>query len=520
MQYVRQNVQTAGLKNSGRKFLIGAVVLTIGAFLSKFLGAFYRFPLTNILLSNGMGIYQMIYPLYSLLLVVSSSGIPVALGVLIAENLEKKRFNYVKKIEKFSLLFVFFIGLILSLIVYFFSGTIASLQGNELGKLGYMALAPSILFVSLISGIRGVFQGRENMLPTALSQVCEQVVKIILGLILAGKFVSFGVEYAVMGALLAVTISEAVSLVFLLFFFKWRRKSKREIENVDEYKDDEKITAKSVLKDLVKIALPITITSAVLPLSLFFDSVVIINLLKTIMPIDSATSIYGVFSGVVMTIINLPVVVSTSLSTSLVPTLSKAISSGNKKAQEKIFKASKNIILWVCIPCILFFIVAGYNIVDLVFSSSLVNEEVLLASKLLAFLSVITILLSFMQFYSSVVQCYKKPLKCAFNLILGVVIKTIIIILTTKFFGIYSVCVGYIIGYFITFILDYLEVKKHIMSPFTDEFLKIVLSTFNAVTLFFILKNINISFIFIVLLCVLFYLLHMLIFEAFKNFSF
>lgn len=512
MQNVCENASTRRLKGGNKKLLIGALVLTIGAFVSKFLGAFYRFPLTNILSSNGMGIYQMIYPLYSLLLVLSSSGIPVALGVIIAEGLERKQFAYVRKVEKVSLAFVVIVGFFLSLCVYLFSGALSSLQGNELGRLGYMALAPSILFVSVISGIRGIFQGRQNMVPTALSQICEQVVKIVFGIILAKLFIDKGIEYAVMGALLAVTISELVSLVFLLILFK---KRKREIFIISE--KESFVSNGQVIKDLIKIALPITITSAVLPLSLFFDSVVIINLLKTTMSIESATSLYGVFSGVVMTLINLPVVVSTSMSTSLIPTLTKAICMKDIKEQKSVVATCKEIVLWVSIPCMIFFIVAGLNIIELVFSSSLLNSEILLASKLLAFQSVTTILLSFLQLYSSVLQCYKEAIKGAFILICGVIIKTIFIIFLTKSFGIYSVCAGYVFGYLFSFALYFIEARKFVKTNVSGEIIKVVMSTINAVLLFFILKNVNFSFILTCFACIVLYLVHMFIFDVFKK---
>ena len=111
-------------------------------------------------------------------------------------------------------------------------------------------------------------------------------------------------------------------------------------------------------------------------------------------------------------------------------------------------------------------------------------------------------------------------MRCAFNLVLGVLIKTVLIILTTRFLGVYAVCVGYILGYLLTTILDYIEVRKVVKVGVGQEIIKIGLSTINAVLLFFILKNLAFSFIFIVFLVVLFYLVHMFIFEAFKNLSF
>ncbi len=504
---------TEFIKTQKNKFISGAIILSIGAFLSKFLGAFYRFPLTNIITSNGMGIYQLIYPLYSLLLVLSSSGIPVALGKLIAENIELGRINYVRKLEKSTFIIVLIIGLVFSAIIMLLSSQIAILQGNISCKLGYLALAPSILLVSAISVIRGIFQGRQNMLPTALSQIVEQVVKIILGLVLSAYFLQYGVQYAVMGALLAVTLSEVAALIFLIIVKRISITKKQVATRID----NEVVSSKEVVCTLFKIALPITICAAVLPISLFIDSAIIVNLLKAgNMSVDSATSLYGIFAGVVMTLINLPVVISTSLSVSLVPNLSVAVASKDTKKQNKICLIARDVVLWVTLPCCAFFALFPNQIISLLFNES-IGDSILVAGNLLLYVSPVVILLSLIQIFSSVLQCYKKVVLPAINLIIGVGIKTAIIVMLMLFtnLGIYSVVIGYLVGYLFALIFDYISLNKLIKLPIFKESVAILLSVLNVCLIMVILQTISqVSFLFSAVICVFVYVIHIYMFKG------
>ena len=211
----------------------GTIILTIAGFLCKFLGAFSKVPLTNILTSKGVGIYQLIFPLYSLLLLLSSSGIPIAISKIISEN---NNFDYGKKVVKYALKLMFVISSILTLLIIILSGFISNIQGNPQVKICYIIIAPSIIFVSLISVYRGYFQGNQNFKPTAICQIVEQVVKI--------------------------------SLIYLYFRYK---KNFLKNSNLTQEID---VNRAEIGKIILKTALPITITSIIMPMLSLLDSII------------------------------------------------------------------------------------------------------------------------------------------------------------------------------------------------------------------------------------------------------
>ena len=164
------------------KLLYGALTISIGAFIAKVLGAFYRIPLTNIIGVESLGLYQMIFPLYCVLLTISSTGIPNSLAKLIAEG------NNPKSVLSTSLKIFTLLGGLGSIFMLVLGYPIAFLQGDFRAGLGYILLSPSVIIVSVLSCFRGYFQGQSNMKPTAISQVVEQFVKLCFGLILGYAF--------------------------------------------------------------------------------------------------------------------------------------------------------------------------------------------------------------------------------------------------------------------------------------------------------------------------------------------
>ncbi|HBK02274.1 MAG TPA: polysaccharide biosynthesis protein, partial [Clostridiales bacterium] len=178
-------------------------VLSLAGIVAKVIGAAYRVPLAALLKSEGLGIYQLVFPLYCVLLTFSSTGVPSGISKLVADGAEGECLK-----RKAFLLFGFF-GLVGSLTMFSFAGRIARAQGEENAAWAYRALSPSVALVSIISVVRGIFQGEQNMVPTAVSQVVEQVVKAAASLafgFLFGKTVAEKAAFATLG----VTLSEAV----------------------------------------------------------------------------------------------------------------------------------------------------------------------------------------------------------------------------------------------------------------------------------------------------------------------
>ena len=198
----------------------GAFCLGVGTFIAKLIGAIYRIPLTNLIGGYGLGLYQMVFPVYTLLLDFSSAGVPNALSKIISGQKYHKEYhayNYLKtSIKVLSIL-----GIIFSSVMFLGGKFFANFQGDDKAFLGYVFLSPAIFFVCIISSFRGYFQGLLNMKPTAISQVLEQVIKLVVGLLFAYIFIN-KVIYQVAGITFAITLSEIVATLFLYFVYKKR----------------------------------------------------------------------------------------------------------------------------------------------------------------------------------------------------------------------------------------------------------------------------------------------------------
>lgn len=305
-------------RSAAQSYLAGAAIISLGGFISKLLGALYRIPLTNILGGEGMGIYQMVYPLYCILLTVSASGIPTGIARLISSG----RAGAEKR--AFSLYGV--IGLFGAVLMYLLARPLAAVQNEPAITLCAQLLSPSVFFVSVLSVVRGYFQGRGNMIPTAVTEVSEQVIKVAAGCALSYIFRK-NLPLAVASTLFAVTLSEIVAtLAAVVWYLKRRGRSPLYREKQAEY------------GDILKYTVPLTLTAIALPLSQLVESIVAVRLLRA--TTGDATALYGVFSGCAITIINLPVSVTYGLAASVVPQVSPLAERGDMHgAKKKVLRA-------------------------------------------------------------------------------------------------------------------------------------------------------------------------------------
>lgn len=292
-----------------QSYLKGAVIISVGGFLSKLLGAVYRIPLVAFLGGEGMGIYQMVYPLYCILLTVSASGIPTGIARLISSGgnsgAERKAFYLYGGI-----------GLIGSLLMFVFSAPLAAAQGEAEVALCCRLLSPSVFFVAIISVVRGYFQGKGNMYPTAFTEVAEQAVKVGAGIALAGLFRG-NIARATAAAVLAVTISEVITCCFAAALYLGERSKVKPLFR------KEQVSAKSIFAYTV----PLTFTAIALPAGQLAESIAVVNILRG--SVDNATALYGIFSGCAVTIINLPVSVTYGLAAASVPNISPLAERGD-----------------------------------------------------------------------------------------------------------------------------------------------------------------------------------------------
>lgn len=358
------------IKNS---LLKGVFALSIGGIVTKLIGVLYRIPLTNLLGAKGIGLYQMVFPLYSILLTFSSTGVPNGIAKLIAEGGEKGQ------VLKSSVKIFFIISLIFSFLMATFCFKIAKVQGDKGAWLGYLLISPSVVIVSIISCYRGYFQGQINMKPTAVSQVVEQAVKLVFGLIFVYVFRK-NVVMAVGGATLAVTISELVALLYLFILAKKDGGGIKINQNYFPY------------KSIIKVVVPMMAVTLIMPLIRFVDSFLILNVLSKYL--ENATSLYGIYSGVVESIVSLPIAVLYSLAVTSVPIVSKLKKNGENYTK----KILKIVLLTFILGVILGALLCLFSplIIKILFNNLSENNK-LIAVNMLKLSSLSVVFLSTMQ---------------------------------------------------------------------------------------------------------------------------
>lgn len=440
-----------------KRIASGASVLLIGSIVAKMLGALYRIPLTNILGAQGMGMYQLVFPVYALFMVLATAGVPTALSRTVAEK--RAMGEDTKKYLKIAMPALVVSGLIFASIMAAMSRFLASKQGNAETYPGFLIIAPSIVLVCVISGFRGWFQGEMYMLPTALSNVVEQAVKLSVGLGVSFALAKRGVLYAVCGALFGVTASEVATVIYMLATYLVRLKKERKREVLpriankvgaeDEHKNNiyndiseetaskqkHKIS-KAELKGLFHVALPIAAVAILMPIASFFDSVIIVNMLKAFgLEKSVATAQYGILSGPVNSLINMPVVAIMSLAVAIVPSVSA--SRVTKDIDGVMIKSSLCVRLayLLGIPFAFFLAVFSKNIIGLIYPD-LSSQDMQVAVNVLLISSANVVFLSVMQIYVSLLQALDKTKYAVVSLVAAIIVKIVSDVLLTKYIGI------------------------------------------------------------------------------------
>ncbi len=397
------------LKSKANGLIKGAFIVTLGGLITKFLGAVYRIPLTNLLGARGIGIYQMVFPLYSLLLTVSSTGVPSGISKIIAggENPES--------VLKSSLLIFAPIGFLSSIFMGIFSKNLAILQGDISAKWAYFLISPSVFLVSIICCFRGYFQGFLNMKPTAISQVLEQFFKLVIGLVLVVIFNKKIVLSASLAAL-AVTLSELFTCLYFIVYKRVKYGGFYPFKN-----------AKFIGFSLFKKVFPVMISTLILPLYKAIEGFFIINLLNVYL--ENATELYGLYSGAVESLISLPVSLCYGISITSIPIISALKSKGENYKE----KSRESIALTFVISLVLgvgFYLFSPLAVKVLYSKLSTANQALIV--KMLKVSSLSVVLLPLMQTLNGVLIGVGKPYACGISMFVACSTKLLLSIALLK----------------------------------------------------------------------------------------
>lgn len=367
MQKKRKKIKQEG-------FMQGILALIFSQVLIKLLGLVYKLYLTN---KRGFGdegnaIYSSGFQIYALLLTLSSIGVPNAVAKLVSERTSIGDNRGAHKIFKIAFITFGFIGFTGTLILFFMANYIANswLQIPE-AELTLIALSPSIFFVSVISVIRGYFNGRQTMEATANSQTIEQLFKTIFTVVLV-EIVAIvsGVDTRLMaaGANFATTLATMGSFVYLYKYYKVRKQDiAYEVKSSINYRNNSAI---SILKNILLVAIPMSLSSILTSINKNVDSVTVVRGLKKFLSEQDAKIQYGILSGKVDTLVTLPLSFNIAFATALVPALSASLAKKDFETGRKRISFSLLVTMLIGLPCTIGMILFAKPILELLFPNA------------------------------------------------------------------------------------------------------------------------------------------------------
>lgn len=327
-------MHTAHKVNIVRKntFIQGALILTIAGILVKFIGAFSRIYLSRLLGGEGIGLYQMAYPIYLLCLAVSSAGLPVAISIMVAEKNAVHDYLGGQRVFRISMLALTATGLFFSALLFF--------GAQWLIDVGYItdpraywslkALSPAIFCATILATLRGYFQGLQSMTPTAISQIVEQLFRVVIMIALAVVLLPYGLEYGAAGATFGAAPGAFIGILVLIYFYYKNRTWRKEMREAR----DRSIVPDStwtIIKRLLVLAVPVSLANIMLPIVSNIDlAIVPKRLLVAGFSVEESTTLFGYLTGMATALVNMPTIMTASLAASLVPVISEAVARSNR----------------------------------------------------------------------------------------------------------------------------------------------------------------------------------------------
>ena len=307
------------------RFLKGALILTVAGLLVKVIGSVNRILLSRLLGGEGIGLYQMAYPIYLLMLSVCSAGVPVAVSIIVAEKVAKNDYAQAHRIFKVTLGLMAAFGLFFALLLYGTAGLLVNSGWIRDSRAYYalVVLTPAVFFSSILASFRGYFQGYQMMTPPAVSQILEQLVRVTVMIGLAYFLLPRGLEYAAAGAAFGAVPGGLTGLLVLTWFFRkarkeWKHKIEKQTATVAE-------SVGSIAKRLVLLAIPVSCANLLIPVTSSIDMLLVPNGLgRAGFGVEAATTLFGYLTGMAQPLLMMAIIPTMSLAASLVPAVSEA----------------------------------------------------------------------------------------------------------------------------------------------------------------------------------------------------
>lgn len=487
--------------NKGKVFFQGALVLGIANLIVKIIGAGFKIPLINLIHDTGMGYFNIAYQIYTFMFIIATAGFPIAISKMVAESMARNDERNAKRIFHTAFSFLALIGLLGTAILLVFGRQLADLLNMEDAALGIQVIAPAVFFVAMACAYRGYFQGRQDMMPTALSEVIEATGKMVIGLLAAVFIMNLTIDdslqqavdwaakavqsqhvqtvYASAGAILGVSIGTLVSFLLLtgLYFFR-KRKIAPTLTAQQSLRPHS-----TILKELILIAIPITIGASVSSLTTLIDMGTISRRLVVRPEVferyafmfsegtsfyqsaleegwdaaeiltQKAATLYGMYTGKALTMFNLPLTLVVGIGMSVVPAISSSLVQGRQTTARNITESAVRLASLFAAPCALGMAVLSKEVLYLLFSDY--N-----AHSVLTILSIAIIPVALVSVSNSILQAYGKVYYPVINMVIGGLVKVVFNFFLIPYLGIDGAPMGTLLCYLIIAVLNFIGIVR------------------------------------------------------------
>lgn len=417
----KEKIATKKKTMSENKFLTGVVILTLSNLLVKVAGLLFKVPMNYIVGDTGMGYYNSAYSIYTLFYMLSTSGLPVAISVMVSEKKAEGNIADAKKVFRLAAVIFAAVGLAVCAVMFFASSELSALIKSDKSALSVAVAAPTMFFICVSSAYRGYFQGCGNMLPTALSQLIEAMGKLIVGVAAALYAIRMGYEIHVVAAyaVAGLTLGSLCGMVYLMIA-GFLRGDRDLISDVPF--SSTKTEWRDIVRRFVKISVPVTLSASVMSLTNTLDTAMIQRILtESGMTGEQAASLYGNYTSLAVPMFNLPPVLVYPIAYSLVPVVAAASGSGNiASAREKISLSLKYAVI-IALPCAMGLSALSDPILCLLYKDSSAHA----ASFLLTLLAPSSLFVCILAITNSVLQGCGKEGKPVLSMLVGGAVKLI-----------------------------------------------------------------------------------------------
>lgn len=425
-----------------------SLILGIAGIVARFFGLFFRWPLIMLIGDEGVGYYQMSYPLY-MFFVAMASGVPVAISKMISEKKAKGDIEGIFVIVKESTLLMMMLGIGTTIILFFFARPIIRfVQWDMKSYYALLGISFAPFVISIMTIYRGFFQGLQNMTPSGMSQILEQLGRVVIGVGLAIFLLPKGIEFAAGGAAFGAAAGGVIGASYLYEKYK---KVKKEMWNKRVKSNSE------VLTSILKIALPISLGATVGTIMSLIDSILVPQkLMQSGVTSEMATVLYAQLTGKANVITNIPLTLSMALGTALIPIIAENyIMNRRKEVQDKV-QLSIKLSMLIAMPCTLGLYFLAGPIMMIIFPGK--YDGILI----LKYLSISVPFIIITQTTTSIMQGIGHYIRPIINLFIGCIVKVVLTYLLVPIpeINIYGAVIASIAAYIIATILNMISIKR------------------------------------------------------------